>query len=155
MRNIIDIGISGLAIGSVYKVINNISSDVYIRTDDNNIINTEALNEDPELYALYNNLSEFKYLDEKSFQKSVEYADMLVFLHSLLYNKKTEPTIEDRPDAFVYMKNATKYIENMLMKSKKEPNARNVVYMHNIYKQIHGNLERHWNSIMALTQTVQ
>ena len=145
-------GFGGFVAGITYQIIN-----IWVKQRTNiQDLNptTEALCEDPTLFSLFCQLQEYRDIDEKSFRRSVDDADRLVFLHRQLSSKKLGPSISDRPTAFLHFKNAIRHLEQFMTKSQSAPHARTPVEVHRLYSLLFEALEGHWNSVLHMTQDV-
>jgi len=115
---------------------------------------TEALCEDQELFSLFCQLQAHRGLCEKAFRRAVDDADRLVFLHLQLNQATVQPTLEDRPSAFINLKNSVNALEEIFAIAQKHPHPRVAVEVHRLYVLIFACLENHWNSVLHITQTV-
>jgi len=115
---------------------------------------TEALCEDQELFSLFCQLQEHRKVSETSFRRAVDEADRLVFLHTQLQSQEVTASLNDRPRAFLHLKNSVKNLENMFQLSQKHPISRVPVEVHRLYVLIFTCLETHWNAVLHLTQRV-
>ena len=113
---------------------------------------TESLCEDPELFALFCQLQDFREIDDKHFRLCVDNADRLVFLNKQLQDGQIAPTQTDRTNGYVHYKatlgNFDKYLDNV----EKWPDAKAVVQVQNIYSKIFVCLGIHWKGIMRATE---
>ena len=115
---------------------------------------TEALCDDQELFALFCQLKEYRKLSEMCFRRAVDDADRLVFLHMQLRKQEVKASLNDRPSAFLHLKNSVKNLEKLFNLSQKHPIPRVPVEVHRLYVLIFTCLENHWNAILHLTQTI-
>jgi hypothetical protein len=153
--DVIDVGkwsVAGLSTGLVYSMVS-----IWIKQKTNTQDldpKTEALFNDSELYSLFTQLQRFRFLDETAFRRCVDNADRLLYRRMQLQDTDIEASLSDRPEAFMYLKNAMNEIEKILDKSKNHPEARIPVEIHRLYIKIYESLESHWKAVLKLTQAV-
>jgi hypothetical protein len=65
-----------------------------------------------------------------------------------------QASIQDRPNAFLHLKNACQQLEDLFQSAQRHPHSRVPVEVHRLYVLIFTCLETHWTSILHLTQVV-
>ena len=142
--------LSGLIVICVYKLV---SIYTTYDTDTNQLTpDTEALVKDMELFILFCRLQKYKHIDLTSFESLVNDTDRLMLYHVQLESEQIQPSIADRPTAFMFFKSAIKSLDKFVATSKLNSPGKEYVEVHQIYKLIYSNLEEHWNSVLKLTQ---
>lgn len=152
-KDLLSWGAGGLVTGMLYQL-----SCIWIKQSTNvQELNplTEAICEDHELFSLFCQLQEYRNLSETFFRRAVDDADRLVFLRLQLQSKTVQPSLEDRPNAFLYFKNAVRSLEKLFELSKKHALPRVPVEVHRLYLLIFTCLESHWNAILHATQNIK
>ena len=151
-KDVLTWGAGGFAVGILYQL-----GCVWVKQKTNTQDldpPTEALNEDAELFALFCQLQAYRKLNEAAFRRAVDDADRLVFLHTQLRNTEVKASLTDRPNAFLFFKNAVYNLELLFDSSFKHPMPRIPVEVHRLYLLIFASLETHWNSVLHLTQSI-
>ena len=111
----------------------------------------EALHMNRDLFALYNQLREYRSFSEKDFRQSVNAADELVLRQSQIEQKKILPSLNDAKDAFAFYNNASKCINKMKTKTLNS-NPRIAAKIEVLHTKIHALLQ---TSFMAVNRSVR
>lgn len=142
---------AGVGLYSLYSILQNHLPQKEVKLMQQEI---ESLCIDQELFSLFLRLQKFKFIDSDLFEKSVDFADNLVFLHKQLQMGEVKPVLDDRPNAFFVYKNCIHNLEMLVKKSRNYKLSRVPVEIHRIYLSILICLERHWTGVLHLTQDI-
>ena len=152
LKSTASLGIAGLVGGILYSLAT-IWSTQKTNTMDLSPL-TESLGNDEELFSLFCQLQVYRKLDEKSFRLAVDSSDRLVHRRIVLKDKSVTVSLRDRPEAFMYLKEAMAALERILQAAKLHDEAKVPVEVHSLYVKMYVCLETNWKSIMVSTQDV-
>lgn len=151
-RDLVSWGVGGLVTGVLYQL-----TSIWIKQKTNRQALdplTEALSEDQEVFSLFCQLQEYRTINESAFRRAVDDADRLIFLHMQLRNGVIQASLQDRPNAFLHLKNACQHLEAVFQSAQHHAHARVPVEVHRLYVLIFTCLESHWTSVLHLTQVI-
>ena len=152
LKEIVGWSVTGLLGGVVYSFA---SVWIHRRTNTYDLEpKTEVLFKEEELFALFCQLQVHKHIDKKAFRNAVDNADRLIFLLYQLRDKKIEPTLGDRPEAFAYFKSCIDSLETLVKSAKLQDNSRIQVEVHRLYTKVYEILQSNWQTVLHITQNV-
>jgi hypothetical protein len=146
-------GLAGAIVASAYSLF-----QVYAKqkTGQQLEIETFAVQDDDYLFSLLQQFqSTFSDNDKVGFLRVVDASDQLVFLRMQLQNQKILPGLQDRVDAYVFMKRAEQNLER-ITKSMVYSNvsAREIIHAQQLSSKIFSQLETHVMAIMRFCADV-